>query len=65
MVNFQGDEILLEEENGERDERMKKIFVTVKESCQYIGIISIALFSALILVVKKVVTGGTGRDEGY
>lgn len=31
---------------------MKKIFVMVKESLQYIGIIVIALLSGLFLVIK-------------
>lgn len=35
---------------------MKKIFVTVKETLQYIGIIVIALFSGLFLVIKMAVT---------
>lgn len=34
---------------------MKKIFVTVKESLQYVGIIVIALLSGLFLVIKKAV----------
>lgn len=35
---------------------MKKIFVTVKEILQYIGIIVIALLSGLFLVIKMAVT---------
>lgn len=35
---------------------MKKIFVTVKETLQYIGIIVIALLSGLFLVIKMAVT---------
>lgn len=35
---------------------MKKIFVTVKESLQYIGIIGIAILSGLFLVIKMAVT---------
>ena len=35
---------------------MKKIFVTVKESLQYVGIIVIALLSGLFLVIKMAVT---------
>lgn len=35
---------------------MKKIFVTVKETLQYVGIIVIALFSGLFLVIKMAVT---------
>ena len=34
----------------------KKIFVMVKESLQYIGIIVIALLSGLFLVIKMAVT---------
>lgn len=34
---------------------MKKIFVTVKESLQYVGIIVIALLSGLFLVIKMAV----------
>lgn len=56
VADFQGDTILLEEEKGGRDERMKKIFVTVKETCQYVGIIGIALLSGLFLVIKMAVT---------
>ena len=35
---------------------MKKIFVTVKESLQYLGIIVIALLSGLFLVIKMAIT---------
>lgn len=35
---------------------MKKIFVTVKESSQYVGIIVIALLSGLFLVIKMAMT---------
>lgn len=35
---------------------MKKIFVTVMESLQYIGIIGIAILSGLFLVIKMAVT---------
>lgn len=35
---------------------MKKIFVTVKECLQYVGIIVIALLSGLFLVIKMAVT---------
>lgn len=35
---------------------MKKIFVTVKETLQYVGIIVIALFFGLFLVIKMAVT---------
>lgn len=35
---------------------MKKIFVTLKETCQYVGIIILALFSGLLLVVKLAMT---------
>lgn len=35
---------------------MKKIFVTVKKSLQYVGIIVIALLSGLFLVIKMAVT---------
>lgn len=31
---------------------MKKIFVTIKETLQYVGIIVIALLSGLFLVIK-------------
>lgn len=40
---------------------MKKIFVTVKESLQYVGIIVIALLSGLFLVFKMTVT--EAKDE--
>lgn len=46
----------MEKETRERKERMKKIFVTVKESLQYVGIIVIALLSGLFLVIKMAVT---------
>ena len=45
----------MEKENRERKERMKKIFVTVKESLQYVGIIVIALLSGSFLVIKMAV----------
>ena len=35
---------------------MKKIFVTIKETLQYVGIIVIALLSGLFLVIKMTVT---------
>lgn len=35
---------------------MKKIFITVKETLQYVGIIVIALLSGLFLVIKMAVT---------
>lgn len=35
---------------------MKKIFVTVKETLQYAGIIVIVLLSGLFLVIKMAVT---------
>lgn len=35
---------------------MKKIFVTVKEILQYVGIIVIALLSGLFLVIKMAIT---------
>lgn len=35
---------------------MKKIFVTVKESLQYLGIIVIVLLSGLFLVIKMAMT---------
>lgn len=35
---------------------MKKIFVTLKETLQYVGIIVIALLSGLFLVIKMAVT---------
>lgn len=59
--DFKGNEILLEKENRERKERMKKIFVTVKETLQYVGIIVIALLSGLFLVIKMAVT--EAKDE--
>lgn len=46
----------MEKENRERKERMKKIFVTVKKSLQYVGTIVIALLSGLFLVIKMAVT---------
>lgn len=55
MDDFKSEAFLLEKENRERKERMKKIFVTVKESLQYIGIIVIALLSGLFLVIKMAV----------
>ena len=54
--DFKGETFLLEKENRERKEKMKKIFVTVKETLQYVGIIVIALLSGLFLVVKMAVT---------
>lgn len=56
MDNFKGETFLLEKEKRERKERMKKIFVTMKESLQYVGIIVIALLSGLFLVIKMAVT---------
>lgn len=53
MDDFKGETFLLEKENRER---MKKIFVTVKETLQYVGIIVIALFFGLFLVIKMAVT---------
>ena len=55
MDDFKTETFLLEKETRERKERMKKIFVTVKESLQYVGIIVIALLSGLFLVIKKAV----------
>lgn len=40
---------------------MKKIFVTVKETLQYVGIIVIALLSGLFLVIKMAVI--EAKDE--
>ena len=40
---------------------MKKIFVTVNETLQYVGIIVIALLSGLFLVIKMAVT--EAKDE--
>ena len=54
--DLKGETFLLEKENRERKERMKKIFVTVKETLQYVGIIVIALLSGLFLVIKMAVT---------
>lgn len=51
--NFKGETFLLEKENRER---MKKIFVTIKETLQYIGIIVIALLSGLFLIIRMAVT---------
>lgn len=56
MDDFKGETFLLEKENIERKERMKKIIVTVKEILQYVGIIVIALLSGLFLVIKMAVT---------
>lgn len=56
MDDFKGETFLLEKENRERKERMKKIFVTVKESLQYLGIIVIVLLSGLFLVIKMAMT---------
>lgn len=55
MDDFKTETFLLEKENRERKERMKKIFVTVKETLQYVGIIVIALLSGLFLVIKMAV----------
>ena len=52
MDDFKSKTFLLEKENRERKERMKKIFVTIKETLQYVGIILIALLSGLFLVIK-------------
>ena len=35
---------------------MKKVLVTIKETCQYVGIVCIVLFSALFLVLKMTIT---------
>ena len=35
---------------------MKKIFVTVKETLQYVGIIVLALLSGLFLLIEMAVT---------
>lgn len=57
MVDYiENEAFLLEKENKERKERMRKICVTVKESLQYLGIIVIALLSGLFLVIKMAVT---------
>lgn len=56
MDDFKTETFLLEKETRERKERMKKIFVTVKETLQYAGIIVIALLSGLFLVIKMAVT---------
>ena len=56
MDDFKGETFLLEKENRERKERMKKIFVTIKETLQYVRIIVIALLSGLFLVIKMTVT---------
>lgn len=56
MDDFKTETFLLEKENKERKERMKKIFVTVKECLQYVGIIVIALLSGSFLVIKMAVT---------
>lgn len=56
MDDFKGETFLLEKENRERKERLKKIFVTVKESLQYLGIIVIVLLSGLFLVIKMAMT---------
>lgn len=53
--DFKTETFLLEKETRERKERMKKIFVTVKETLQYVGIIVIALLSGLFLVIKMAV----------
>lgn len=49
MDDFKSKTFLLEKENRER---MKKIFVTIKETFQYVGIILTALLSGLFLVIK-------------
>lgn len=54
MDDFKSETFLLEKEK--RKERMKKIFVMVKESLQYFGIIVITLLSGLFLVIKMAVT---------
>ena len=54
--DFESDQVLLEKEDGERNEGMKKILVTMKETLQYVGIIGIALLSGFFLVVKMAVT---------
>ena len=54
MDDFSGETFL--QENDTSTERMKEIFVMVKESLQYIGIIVIALLSGLFLVIKMAVT---------
>lgn len=51
----------MEKEKRERDERMKKRLVTVKETLQYVGIIGIALVSGVILGIKKVVAEAKKR----
>ena len=56
MDDFKTETFLLEKENRERKVRMKKIFVTVKKSLQYVGTIVIALLSGLFLVIKMAVT---------
>lgn len=57
MVDYiEGEAFLLEKENRERKERMKKILVSVKETLQYVGIIVIALLSGLFLVIKMAMT---------
>lgn len=56
MDSLKSETILLEKKYRERNERMKKILVSVKETLQYVGIIVIALLSGLFLVIKMVVT---------
>lgn len=59
--DFEGYKVLMEKEKRERDERMKKRLVTVKETLQYVGIIGIALVSGVILGIKKVVAEAKKR----
>ena len=54
--DFESDQVLLEKEDRERNEWMKKTLVTMKETLQYVGIIGIALLSGFFLVVKMAVT---------
>ena len=54
--DFESNQVLLEKEDGERNEGMKKILVTMKETLQYVGIIGIALLSGFFLVVKMAIT---------
>lgn len=46
----------MEKEKRERNEMMKKMFTSVTETCQYVGIIALALVSGLFLVIKMAVT---------
>lgn len=59
--DFEGYKVLMEKEKRERDERMKKRLVTVKETLQYVGIIGLALASGVILGIKKVVAEAKKR----